>query len=346
MKKIPKIILKMLSQSFSNCRLIYTIYAVFILFIGIPLWYLSTKIQKSSLPIQQIRSLKLDTEALKLERPKTGYHITFTFAYQTKPDKPLDRLAVENAYRRSFEGEAGITDRAFLQVDFVEKYFVESFKSTASGEKFQFTEDQLNVFVNGMGIEDGDLHPGRDLHPINFLCYTSSTDKTLTKPIAFMYPKWGGVFITNSLINNSRENDDTLETAFRTFGKQLKEGITLGLELEVGQAIRVSLAHAIDALQSLVSAISISKNIPIPPNTSLQVSKALSYIEQAQKKDSSVRDRYRAAILGAEWAERAFFDEGMLASQYFPDEHKMAVYLPIIVPIIVPLIFTLKKQLK
>jgi hypothetical protein len=343
-----KIIFTMkVNQPFSNCRLIYAIYAISNLFIGIPLWYLATKIQKSPLPVQRIQSLKLDHEALKHERPKTGYHITFTLAYQTMPDAPLDRQRVEDAYRKYFEEEAGITDRAFLQIDFVEKYFVEPFKTESDNLNSMSEEafNRLKLFVNGMGIEDGDLHPGKDLYPMNFLLYTYSKNSPLREPLAFVYPKWGGVIITNSRIT-AKEEDGILEIAFKTFGKQLKNSITLGLELEVEEAIRVSIAHAVDALQSLVSTISTSKNIPIPPNISWQVSTSLSYIDRAQEKGLEVKERYKAALLGAEWAEMAFFDEGMLASQYFPDEHKMAVYLPIIVPVVVPLIFTLKKQLK
>ncbi len=45
-------------------------------------------------------------------------------------------------------------------------------------------------------------------------------------------------------------------------------------------------------------------------------------------------------------AERAFFEPSMVAMVYFPDEHKVAVYLPLLGPVAVPLIMSAIKELK
>ena len=45
-------------------------------------------------------------------------------------------------------------------------------------------------------------------------------------------------------------------------------------------------------------------------------------------------------------AERAFFDNRMVGQVYFPDEHKIAVYLPLLGPIGVPLVVNGLKELK
>ncbi|KAJ2980745.1 hypothetical protein NQ176_g2451 [Zarea fungicola] len=44
--------------------------------------------------------------------------------------------------------------------------------------------------------------------------------------------------------------------------------------------------------------------------------------------------------------ERAFFEKSMVGQLYFPDEHKIAVYLPLLGPISVPLIMGLITELK
>ena len=52
-----------------------------------------------------------------------------------------------------------------------------------------------------------------------------------------------------------------------------------------------------------------------------------------------------ARIAEAE-AERAFFEKSMVGQLYFPDEHKVAVYLPLLGPIGVPLIMGLLNELR
>lgn len=52
------------------------------------------------------------------------------------------------------------------------------------------------------------------------------------------------------------------------------------------------------------------------------------------------------ARIAEEEAERAFFEKGMVAQLYFPDEHKVAVYLPLLGPVGVPLLMGLIKELR
>ncbi|KAJ4291448.1 GPI transamidase component [Collariella sp. IMI 366227] len=52
-----------------------------------------------------------------------------------------------------------------------------------------------------------------------------------------------------------------------------------------------------------------------------------------------------ARIAEAE-AERAFFEKSMVGQLYFPDEHKVAVYLPLLGPVAVPLLMGLVKEVK
>ena len=52
-----------------------------------------------------------------------------------------------------------------------------------------------------------------------------------------------------------------------------------------------------------------------------------------------------ARIAEAE-AEKAFFEKSMVGQLYFPDEHKIAVYLPLLGPVGVPLVMGLLNEIK
>jgi phosphatidylinositol glycan class S len=54
---------------------------------------------------------------------------------------------------------------------------------------------------------------------------------------------------------------------------------------------------------------------------------------------------YHARVAEAE-AEKAFFEKSMVGQLYFPDEHKIAVYLPLLGPVGVPLVVGLLNELK
>jgi phosphatidylinositol glycan class S len=45
-------------------------------------------------------------------------------------------------------------------------------------------------------------------------------------------------------------------------------------------------------------------------------------------------------------AEKAFFEPSMVGQVYFPDEHKVAVYVPLLGPMAVPLVMSALKELK
>ena len=44
--------------------------------------------------------------------------------------------------------------------------------------------------------------------------------------------------------------------------------------------------------------------------------------------------------------EGAFFNEHILSMLYFPDEHKLAVYVPLFVPVLVPLVLAVVSEVK
>lgn len=50
--------------------------------------------------------------------------------------------------------------------------------------------------------------------------------------------------------------------------------------------------------------------------------------------------------MAEEEAERAFFEKSMVGQVYFPDEHRVAVYMPLLGPMSVPLVMAVVKEVK
>lgn len=89
-------------------------------------------------------------------------------------------------------------------------------------------------------------------------------------------------------------------------------------------------------------------SIPIPATVATSVTTTLSHLSSSC---AHLREgRFGAALASARVAEteaeRSFFEKSMVGQVYFPDEHKVAVYLPLLGPIGVPLVVGLLKELK
>lgn len=88
--------------------------------------------------------------------------------------------------------------------------------------------------------------------------------------------------------------------------------------------------------------------IPIPATVATSVSTTLSHLSSAC--DHLRHGQFQAALASARVAEaeaeRSFFEKSMVGQMYFPDEHKVAVYLPLLGPVGVPLIVGLLKEVK
>jgi phosphatidylinositol glycan class S len=44
------------------------------------------------------------------------------------------------------------------------------------------------------------------------------------------------------------------------------------------------------------------------------------------------------------YCRQVFFDKGILSMLYFPDDHKMAVYIPYFVPVLLPLLVGILRE--
>ncbi|KAF5863877.1 GPI transamidase component [Aspergillus alliaceus] len=228
-------------------------------------------------------------------------------------------------------------------------------------------KEDLSAFINAA---EWPLSPSIGNGPtINFILYVPAPSQSPmvvkeSGSTSWIIPQWGGVFLLNPPLsaadhpsNPPHLSQEALRPAFLTFSHQLL--ILLGapatptsLPFRLQTLIRIRAAalllSASSTMGSLARLTESLPSIPIPANVATSVSTTLSHLATACE---HLREgRFQAALVDArvaeKEAERSFFEKSMVGQVYFPDEHKVAVYLPLLGPIGVPLLVGLLKELK
>ncbi|KAL4786732.1 phosphatidylinositol-glycan biosynthesis class S protein-domain-containing protein [Aspergillus varians] len=229
-------------------------------------------------------------------------------------------------------------------------------------------EENLSAFINAA---EWPLSPSIGSGPtINFILYvpTPSQSPLLvkeSKATSWIIPQWGGVFILNPplpMTTDSPSNPpflarDALRPAFLTFSHQLLSllgtpSTPTSLPFRLQTLIRIRAAalvlSASSTMGSLARLTESLPSIPIPATVSSSVATTLSHLSSSC--ESLGNGRFQSALASARVAEteaeRSFFEKSMVGQMYFPDEHKVAVYLPLLGPVGVPLLLGLLKEVK
>ena len=187
----------------------------------------------------------------------------------------------------------------------------------------------------------------------------------------------GGIYILNPplvtisetgrLSTPERLHRELLDAPFETFTTQLlsllgipsasSEGAAVPLEERLRSHARQSaislFQRASSTLGSLARLSQSLSSIPIPQKVAKLVDNTMNHLELAchqLQSDNTDRRDLEGALMHAREAyadsEKAFFEKSMVGQVYFPDEHKVAVYLPLLGPIGVPLVVGLVRELK
>jgi phosphatidylinositol glycan class S len=240
--------------------------------------------------------------------------------------------------------------------------------------------DDLSAFVNAA---EWPLSPSIGSGPtINFLLYVPLAQQSPlkiwgTSETAWLVPQWGGICILNPplvtdpetgrLSTPERLRRELLDAPFEIFTMQLlsllgipsasSEGAAVPLEERLQSHARQSaislFQRASSTLGSLARLSQSLSSIPIPQKVAKLVDDTMDHLElacQLLRSGKADRRNLEEALMHAREAyadsEKAFFEKSMVGQVYFPDEHKVAVYLPLLGPIGVPLVVGLVRELK
>ncbi len=225
-------------------------------------------------------------------------------------------------------------------------------------------EEDLSGFINAA---EWPLSPSIGAGPtLNFVLYVPDQANAPlvvkgSQASSWLIPQWGGVVILNppseaplALRTLSKE---AIQPALLTFSHQLLSFLgapqsppSLPLQLQTLTRIRAAslLLSASSTMGSLARLTVALPSIPIPETVSAAVDTTIAHLREScgALRDGRFNDALNLARVAEAEAEKGFFEKSMVGQVYFPDEHKIAVYLPLLGPIGVPLVMSALKELK
>ena len=234
-----------------------------------------------------------------------------------------------------------------------------------SQNAWMLRKDDLSGFVNAA---EWPLSPSIGVGPtINFVLYVPDEAQAPliveeTGGNSWLIPQWGGVFIYNPPSEKPQTlptnlDKDSLKPAMQVFAQQLFSLLGLPespdpLPLRLSTMTRTRIASlAVSASSTLGALARLTQSLPsiaIPDNVAVSVDKTISHLQNTCKKldKGNHREALEAARIAEAEAEKAFFEPSMVGQVYFPEEHKVAVYLPLLGPMAVPLVISALKEIK
>ncbi|KAF2275955.1 GPI transamidase component PIG-S [Westerdykella ornata] len=328
---------------------------------------------KSKIPTAKVKSFSPETAA-ELERQSTiafkyapTYHLTFSLFTPTFiPSDWRIESALKQYISPFLDSFASISNFTIdTQVQLYSAY-------SPSIQKPVYDEDQkawllrkedLSGFINAA---EWPLSPSIGAGPtVNFVLYVPDQAET---PLlvqgsganSWLIPQWGGVVILNPSGTDKFGpvlTKQDLAPAMHTFSDQLMSLLGLprapaSLPLRLSTLVRSRAASLLFSASSTLGALARLYNalpsIPIPDKVAKSVDLTTAHLQHAC--DNLRGGRFRTALeharIAEAEAEKAFFERSMVGQVYFPDEHKVAVYLPLLGPIAVPLVMAALKELQ
>lgn len=209
-----------------------------------------------------------------------------------------------------------------------------------SGQVLQRSD--LSNFINAA---EWPLSPSIGGAPtINFIIYVGDMEVEGGGK-SWLIPQWGGVTIQKSI--------EDLRPAMLVFSNQLMSLLGApenhSLPLRLATLIRVRsaglLLKASGTMGSLARLTLALPSISIPESVAEGVQTTMTHLRKACD-GLGGKEGLKNARIAEEAAEKAFFEKSMVGQVYFPDEHKIAVYLPLLGPVGVPLVMGVLKEVR
>ncbi|KAI9834406.1 MAG: hypothetical protein M1819_003017 [Sarea resinae] len=298
------------------------------------------------------------------------YHLTFSLFTPNSSPSSWDIEAALEEYLAplldSLSSISNFTVDTQVQLYALFSPSIQEPEHDANQGRWTLRKEDLSGFINAA---EWPLSPSIGTGPtVNFVLYVPSEDKV---PLvvkengahSWLVPQWGGVTILNrpteslAASNRSHLSKEALRPAILTFSHQLlsllgtsQSPSSLPLRLLTMTRVRAAslLFSASSTLGSLARLTQALPSISIPESVAMSVDTTISHLHNAC---ADLREgRFQSALengrVAEAEAERGFFEKSMVGQVYFPDEHKVAVYLPLLGPVGVPLVMGALKELR
>ncbi len=225
-------------------------------------------------------------------------------------------------------------------------------------------EEDLSRFINAA---EWPLSPSIGPGPtLNFIVYVPDPETSPlvvkgSRATSWLIPQWGSVFILNpqpeAAGNPTVLTKEVLQPALLAFSHQLLSFLgvpqsppSLPLQLQTLTRVRAAslLLSASSTMGSLARLTVALPSIAIPETVSTAVDTTMWQLRRTcdALKNGRFTDALDHARIAEAEAEKGFFEKSMVGQVYFPDEHKVAVYLPLLGPVGVPLVMSALKEFK
>ena len=309
---------------------------------------------------------ELDRHSTKVLKYAPTYHLTFSlFSPSYAPSAWNIEAALQTYLAPLLESFSSISNftvdtQVQLYATFSPSIHKPEYEETAKA--WTLRKEDLSGFVNAA---EWPLSPSIGEGPtVNFIVYVPAPNQSplLVKESAgnsWLVPQWGGVHILNLPSGSSSDalTVEDLAPAMHTFSDQLTSlfglsQIPSSLPLRISTLERVRAASLIFSASSTLGALAQvyqkMPSIPVPDNVAQSVASTINHLHQACNylRDGRFQSALDHARVAEVEAEKAFFERSMVGQVYFPDEHKVAVYLPLLGPVAVPLVMAALKELK
>ncbi|QIW97236.1 hypothetical protein AMS68_002754 [Peltaster fructicola] len=306
---------------------------------------------------------ELEKRSTRAFKYASSYHITFSlFSASSAPSAWDIEHALQQYLNPLLDSLSSISN---FTVD-TQVQLLSSFSPSMEGPHYNedmqawtLSRTDLSGFINAA---EWPLSPSIDSGPtINLVLYVPAADKMPllvedSTTNSWVIPQWGGVQILNRA-ETSELTAAELEPIMYAFADQLTALVGLprqpaSLRLRINALTRERIAALIvsasDTLGALVRLTQKLEQIAIPQSVAQAVSSSVSDLEMACHNLEAGRyeDALTHARLADEAVEKAFFEPSMVGQVYFPDEHKVAVYVPLLGPMAVPLLMATIKEIR
>jgi phosphatidylinositol glycan class S len=275
---------------------------------------------------------KWTTRSMKYSRT---YHLTFSLFTPTAIPSSWDIEAALEEYMKPLL--ASFSEISNFTIDTQVQLYA---APGVSGNVLK--KEDLSGFINAA---EWPLSPSIGGAPtVNFILYVGDMEVEGGGK-SWLIPQWGGVVIQSDISD--------LRPAMLIFSNQLMSLLGTpeagSLPLRLMTLVRVrSLGLLLKAGGAMGSLARLTLNLPsisIPRSVADGVYTTISHLRKACD-GLGGKEGLENARIAEEAAEKAFFEKSMVAMVYFPDEHKFAVYLPLLGPVGVPLVMGVLKEAK